>query len=77
MTLLRSILFTAVFYVCSAVGAILMIPLLLAPRTWMIGAFRAWAKSVIWALDVFCAVKLEIRGREHMPTGPALLAPKH
>ena len=77
MILLRSILFTAVFYICSAIGAIVMIPLLLAPRTWMIGAFRAWAKSVIWALDVFCAVKLEIRGREHMPTGPALLAPKH
>ena len=77
MILIRSILFTAVFYICSAVAAIVMIPLLLAPRTWMIGAFRGWAKSVIWALDVFCAVKLEIRGREHVPIGPALLAPKH
>ena len=77
MILLRSILFTAVFYVCSAVAAIVMIPLLLAPRRWMVGAFRGWAKSVIWALDVFCGVKLEIRGREYAPTGPALLAPKH
>ena len=77
MILLRSLAFTAVFYVCSAVAAIVMIPLLLAPRTWMIGAFRAWARSVIWAVDVFCGVKLEVRGREHMPTGAALLAPKH
>ena len=77
MILLRSIAFTAVFYVCSAAGAILMIPLLLAPRTWTIAAFRGWAKCVIWALDVFCGVKLEVRGREHIPAGPALLAPKH
>jgi 1-acyl-sn-glycerol-3-phosphate acyltransferase len=26
---------------------------------------------------VFAGVKLEIRGREHLPSGPALLAPKH
>jgi len=77
LILLRSILFTAVFYVCSAVAAVVMLPLLLAPRTWMIAAFRGWAKSVIWALEVFCGVKLEIRGREHAPVGPALLAPKH
>ena len=77
MILFRSILFTAVFYVCSAIGAIMMVPLLLAPSSWMIGAFRGWAKSVIWALDVFCAVKLEVRGREHMPKGAGFVAAKH
>lgn len=77
MILLRSILFTAVFYVCSTVTAIIMIPLLLAPRAWMIGIVRGWAYSVIWALGVFCGVRLEIRGREYIPTSAALLAPKH
>jgi 1-acyl-sn-glycerol-3-phosphate acyltransferase len=75
--LLRSILFTLVFYVVSAVAAVLMLPLLLAPRTWMIAAFRIWGHFTIWTLDVFGGVKLEIRGREHIPSGPALLAPKH
>ena len=77
MTLARSLLFTAVFYVCSAVLAILMLPLLLAPRSAMIAAFRLWARSTIWALGVFAGVRLEVRGREHIPAGAALLAPKH
>jgi 1-acyl-sn-glycerol-3-phosphate acyltransferase len=75
--LLRSLLFAVVFYVCSAVAAILMAPLLPAPRRWMIGAMRIWARFTIWALHVFGGIKLEIRGREHIPSGPALLAPKH
>jgi 1-acyl-sn-glycerol-3-phosphate acyltransferase len=74
---LRSLLFTLIFYVCSAVIAMLMLPMLLAPRRWMIGMFRIWARFTIWALAVFGGIRLEIRGREHMPSGPALLAPKH
>jgi 1-acyl-sn-glycerol-3-phosphate acyltransferase len=46
-------------------------------RRWMMGAFRVWARLTIWALRVFAGIRLEIRGREHIPTGPALLAPKH
>lgn len=77
MTFIRSILFLASFYVCSAVASIIMLPLLLAPRRWMMRAFRLWGQSTIWALDVLAGVKLEIRGREHIPVGAALLAPKH
>jgi 1-acyl-sn-glycerol-3-phosphate acyltransferase len=77
LILLRSLLFTACFYVCSAVAVIGMIPLLLAPRLWMMGAVRIWAHGVIGALGLICGVKLEIRGREHLPAGAALIAPKH
>ncbi len=77
MILLRSLLFTLVFYVGSALMAILMLPLLLAPRRWMIGAFRLWARFSIWALAVFAGIRFEVRGRQHLPSGPALLAPKH
>jgi 1-acyl-sn-glycerol-3-phosphate acyltransferase len=77
LIVLRSLLFTAVFYTCSAIAAIGMIPLTLAPRGWMMAALRVWGRSVIWALRIFCGVRLEIRGREHIPSGPALLAPKH
>jgi 1-acyl-sn-glycerol-3-phosphate acyltransferase len=77
LIVLRSFLFTLVFYVFSAVISILMIPLLLAPRKWMIAALRVWARSSIWAAAVFAGIKLEVRGRQYMPTGPALLAPKH
>jgi 1-acyl-sn-glycerol-3-phosphate acyltransferase len=74
---LRSFLFTLAFYVCSTVMAIVMLPMLLAPRAWMMGAFRVWARLTIWALAVFAGIRLEVRGREHLPSGPALLAPKH
>jgi 1-acyl-sn-glycerol-3-phosphate acyltransferase len=77
LTLIRSIIFTLVFYVVSAVMAILMLPLLLAPRSAMTVAFRVWGRFTIWTLRVFGGVRLEIRGRENIPTGPALLAPKH
>jgi 1-acyl-sn-glycerol-3-phosphate acyltransferase len=77
LILLRSLLFTLVFYVGSALMAILMLPLLLAPRRWMIGAFRLWARFSIWALAVFAGIRFEVRGRQHLPSGPALLAPKH
>jgi 1-acyl-sn-glycerol-3-phosphate acyltransferase len=77
LILLRSLLFTAVFYVGSAAASIAMLPLLLGPRRWMIGAFRVWAKGVIWALEAICDIRLEVRGREHIPTGSTLLAPKH
>ena len=77
MTLIRSILFTLVFYVCSAVAAIGMLPLMLAPRSAMMAAFRVWGRCTIWTLRVLGGVKLEIRGREHIPSGAALLAPKH
>jgi 1-acyl-sn-glycerol-3-phosphate acyltransferase len=77
LTLIRSILFTLAFYACSTLAVILMLPLLLAPRRWMMGAFRIWARFTIWALEALGGIRLEIRGREHIPTGAALLAPKH
>jgi 1-acyl-sn-glycerol-3-phosphate acyltransferase len=54
-----------------------MTPLLLAPRRWMIVAIGMWAHTTMFFLRVLCGVKVEIRGREHMPTGPALIAAKH
>jgi len=74
---LRSLLFTAVFYALSTVAAIAMTPLLLGPRRWVIVAIRWWAAASMLMLRLICGVKVEIRGREHMPTGPALVAAKH
>lgn len=77
MIVLRSLIFTAVFYVWSTVAAIAMTPLLLGKRRWVVQAIGLWAKATIVLLRVICGVRMEIRGREHMPTGPALIAAKH
>ena len=78
MTTLRSLAFAFLFYLWSvlvAVGcAIVVLP---APRSWCTGMMRMWAKGIIVLLRVVCDIKVEVRGRQHMPTGAALLAPKH
>lgn len=77
MIWIRSLLFTAFFYVGSTIAALLMTPLLLGKRRWVVQAIGVWAAVMTAALRVICGVKVEIRGREHMPTGPALIAAKH
>ena len=77
MILLRSLLFAAYVYIWSAMLAILAIPLLLVPRGAMMAVFRLWSRSITWGLGVICGVRLEIRGRQYVPTGAALIAPKH
>ena len=76
MILARSILFLALFYLWSGALSILCLPVLLMPRRATIAAFRFWSKGVSVLLGV-CGVKVELRGREHMPTGKALIAAKH
>jgi 1-acyl-sn-glycerol-3-phosphate acyltransferase len=74
----RSLLFTVVFYAWSATLALGGLPLLwLAPRSWVMGFMRFWAASSTRLVAVVCGVRVEIRGREHLPTGPALIAAKH
>ena len=77
MILFRSLVFAAVFYVWSVIYAIAMVPLLVAPRRWMLAALRFWSLSLILLLRVICGIRVEIRGREYSPTGDALIAPKH
>jgi len=76
VTALRSLLFVALFYVWSAVVAISITPLLLGPRVWVLKALDFWASGVIALLRI-AGIRVEVRGREHIPTGAALVAPKH
>ena len=77
MILIRSLLFTAFFYGWSTLVALLMTPLLLAPRAWLVVGLRLWGKVAVAALAVICDLKIEVRGREHLPDGAALIAAKH
>jgi 1-acyl-sn-glycerol-3-phosphate acyltransferase len=42
-----------------------------------VAAFRFWARGIIVMLAVCCGVRVELRGREHVPVGRALIAAKH
>jgi 1-acyl-sn-glycerol-3-phosphate acyltransferase len=77
MTLARSLLFALVFYIWSVVLCVLCLPCLIAPRSWTVAAFRFWGSGILVMLRVICGIRVELRGREHMPTGRALVAAKH
>jgi 1-acyl-sn-glycerol-3-phosphate acyltransferase len=77
MIFLRSLLFVTLFYLWSGVLAILLLPILLGPRRWTMSVFGFWARGVFTMLDFACGIRVELRGRENMPTGRAIVAAKH
>ena len=76
LTVVRSVLFVALFYLWSAAVAIGFTPLLLGPPRPILGMFRLWSSGILVLLRI-CGVRVEVRGRQHIPTGAALVAPKH
>lgn len=75
--MLRSIAFALVFYINTAVFLLLGSPLLLGPRRWAMLGLKAHAHASLWWLKVIVGTGLEVRGREHLPTGAVLVAAKH
>ncbi|CAN5368792.1 1-acyl-sn-glycerol-3-phosphate acyltransferase [soil metagenome] len=72
-----SLVFTAWMYLSMAVLALVCLPTLLGPRRFTLEIVRLWAAGVLGALRLFCGVKVEVRGREHMPTAGGFIAAKH
>ena len=77
MIVIRSILFNVLFYVNLILFLVLGSPFFFTPRIWSIRALQVWARSSIWLLRVVAGIGMELRGREHIPQGPALIAGKH
>ncbi|RMF08007.1 MAG: 1-acyl-sn-glycerol-3-phosphate acyltransferase, partial [Alphaproteobacteria bacterium] len=77
MLLLRSLLYALAFYTVTAAMLVLGSWLLLAPRSWAMAALITHGRVSVWLLDIICGTRLEVRGREHLPEGAALIAAKH
>lgn len=77
MIVLRSFLFAVVFYLWSVVWAVALVPVLAAPRNWLLAGMRFWSLSINVLLRVICGIRVEIRGVENIPAGDALIAAKH
>jgi len=77
VTLLRSLLFNAIFFPATATAAALGLVLLVGPRSWIVAWSRLWAKGVLLMLRVVCGIRLEVRGWENLPDGAAVIAAKH
>lgn len=75
--MIRSLLFALVFYLNTALFLVLGSPLLLGPRRWAMMGLKAHAHASLWWLRVIVGTRLEVRGREHLPAAPVLIAAKH
>ena len=53
------------------------LPLLFGPRRVVLGPVKLWARWTLAALRLIVGLKVEVRGRERLPAGPALVAAKH
>ena len=65
------------FYLWTVVVALACTPLLFGPRRWTGAMFHVWGRGIVVLLGVICGVKVEVRGRQYIPRGAALVAPKH
>jgi 1-acyl-sn-glycerol-3-phosphate acyltransferase len=74
---LNSLLFTVFLYGSIAWTGLICSPMLLTPARWALACVEFWASLVRFGFSGFCNVEVEIRGLEHRPTGPALIAAKH
>ncbi len=77
MILLRSLLFTLFFYAWSVLMCLLLLPTLVGPRSWLKFGFKVWSSVTMAGLHALAGVRVEIRGRQHLPEGAALIAAKH
>lgn len=74
---MRSILFALWLYLSIPIFAIGLSPALLMPHRPAMDVVKLWAKAVLFGLRWIVGAKVEVRGLEHMPSGAALVAPKH
>jgi 1-acyl-sn-glycerol-3-phosphate acyltransferase len=74
---IRSALFNVVFYVNLILFLVLGSGFYFTPRKWSIRALQVWARSSLFWLRVIAGVRMEVRGAEHIPQGPCLVAGKH
>jgi 1-acyl-sn-glycerol-3-phosphate acyltransferase len=77
MLWLRSLVFNIIFYVNLIFFLVLGFWCFFIPRKAAIRALQLWASTSLWWLEVLVGLKFEVRGQEHIPKGPALVAGKH
>ncbi|WP_373088675.1 lysophospholipid acyltransferase family protein [Sneathiella sp.] len=77
MTQIRSIGFFICFFVWSAFMNLAFLPMLAFDRIWIVRGQTIWTNGIILLLRAICDLRVEIRGKEHLPKGAVLVACKH
>ena len=74
---LRSSLFNACFFSVCALFVLASVFTLPFPRRATQWIFRQWVLAVLWLSRVVINLNYEVRGKEHIPAGGAVVASKH
>lgn len=75
---MRSLAFNVAFGVISVVFTLWAALAALSPgRGAVRRVIKRYVAAMIWAMRVFAGIRLEVRGRERLPQGAFILAPKH
>jgi 1-acyl-sn-glycerol-3-phosphate acyltransferase len=77
MSWLRALLFNIAFFTVTALLGVAGLPFLLMPRRWVMRFGRCWARCVLALLKAIVGLDGEIRGLDHLPVGPSIVAMKH
>lgn len=77
MTLVRSIVFAAIFYSWSMFLSPLYAPFMLLPRRGFWFMSWMWVRSCLFLVETVAGIRYEVRGRENLPPGPFIIASKH
>lgn len=77
MIWLRSTLFNVFLVLWTAIIGIVGIPFLLFSNTSACWVGKIWALVTIATLRSCCGIRYEIRGKEHLPETPYIIASKH
>jgi len=74
---LRALAFYIGFFGVTALLGVAGLPVLLMPRRVVLRFGRFWARCVLTLLKAIVGLDGEIRGIEHIPAGPSIIAMKH
>jgi 1-acyl-sn-glycerol-3-phosphate acyltransferase len=77
MQAIRSAVFNIAFYLNLVLFLVVFSPLLFAKRTSAMWGLKLWARTSIWLLGAIAGTRLQVRGRQYIPEGAAIVAAKH
>jgi len=77
MIVLRSAVFNIVFFGVSLAMALLASVVRIVAPGRVFDVAVLWARTLVAAVRIICGIRLDVRGLEHIPSGPALIASRH
>ena len=77
LVVVRSIVFSVVFYLTTALFLIAGSWLLLAPRRWAMAGLALHGRTCVKLLELICGTRMEVRGIENIPKTACLIVSKH